>query len=471
MPDAVGARSPRPDLRTRIARYLAPAAFATPITTRVDDAPGWAPLGTQLDRDWAELYQLQTDALTAWRSNPLARGIVNLQTNFVVGDGIRLSAKYKPLNAFISRFWEEPRNHMAMRLPDMCDELTRSGELFPALHRDPAGMSYIRFVPASQVDELRWQPGDYETELEYHERTTDLAGRWWTAPAHPNARHADSILLHYAVNKVIGCTRGESDLAPIVTWLKRYSGWLEDRARLNWAARVFLWFVTVPTNQIEAKRAQYRATPEPGSVIVKDAAEQWEMQTPNLQGRDAASDGRQIRYMIAAGSGVPLHMLGEGENTNLATAQAMQIPTMRQYRRRQLYFSYILADITAQAFNHWAATNHASRQVVSYTDITAQMPELDLSDNGALAAAGRDIVQMLAALRDELRESGIEPPDALNEKTFELAFRFAGEILTPEEIKALLDGPKVKVAPQPQPQPQPGAADPPRSRSEDYSAV
>ena len=36
-------------------------------------------------------------------------------------------------------------------------------------------------------------------------------------------------MLHYPVNQVIGCTRGESDLASIMVWLRRYSGWLEDR--------------------------------------------------------------------------------------------------------------------------------------------------------------------------------------------------------------------------------------------------
>jgi hypothetical protein len=436
------------DLRTRLARYLAPHAFAAPITVRVDDGPGWAPLGTQLDRDWAELYQLQTDALLAWRTNPLARRIIDLGTDYVVGDGITLASDYRPLQSFINAFWNHPNNQLDLRLPEMAAELARAGELFPALHHDPAGMSYVRFIPASEIDRIEWQPGDYETELQYHQRTPNLEGHWWTAPAHPDARKSSSLLLHYAINRPIGCTRGESDLASIMVWLRRYSGWLEDRARLNWAARVFLWFVTVPTNQIADKRTQYASTPEPGSVIVKDAGETWEMQTPNLQGRDAASDGRQLRYMIGAGSGIPLHMLGEGENTNLATAQAMQGPVMRQYRRRQLYFCHILKDITVTAYNHWIEFPAASRKRATHEMLKANAPEIDEEDNAALAVAARDIVAMLAALRNELRLSGIEPPEALNQKTMELAFRFAGEILTPDEIKALLAG-KPYTPPQP----------------------
>jgi hypothetical protein len=40
-------------------------------------------------------------------------------------------------------------------------------------------------------------------------------------------------MLHYAVNRPVGAVRGESDLAPILPWLRRYNRWLEDRVRLN----------------------------------------------------------------------------------------------------------------------------------------------------------------------------------------------------------------------------------------------
>ena len=103
-----------------------------------------------------------------------------LQTNFVVADGITLSSRYKELDRFIEHFWQHPENRMRLRLPDLCDELTRAGELFPVLHVDPAGMSIFRTVPASQIDRLEWQPGDYEHETRYHE-TDRLDGQWWPA--------------------------------------------------------------------------------------------------------------------------------------------------------------------------------------------------------------------------------------------------------------------------------------------------
>ena len=436
--------------RLRIARLIAGphAAALGSVTVRVDDSPGWARYGTLLDRDWSELYQNQTDALAAWRTNPLARRIVSLSTDYVVGAGITLDSNYEPLARFIRKFWSA--NQMDLRLPEMCDELTRVGELFPVLSFDPAGMSLIRFKPASTIDRLEWQPGDYESETKYHEITDAIEGRWWYAPGNSLPPDATQVMLHHAVNRPIGCTRGEGDLAPILVWLKRYSGWLEDRVRLNWAARSFLYDVTVPANKVDAKAQQYARPPEPGSVIVHDDSEKWQLHTPNLQARDASPDGRAIRYMVGAGAGVPLHMLGEGENTNLATATAMQNPTFRQYARRQRYFCFLLRDLVVVAYEHWR-TLHRRYRAATREMITATTPEISKDDNAALATAGREIVQMLATLRDELRTANIEPTDELNRRTVELAFRFAGEILTTDEINAILGTPFVD-APTPDPE-------------------
>ena len=427
-------------IRLRIARLIAGPHALGSVSVRVDDSPGWSRYGTLLDRDWSELYKDQTDALTAWRTNPLAKRIIALTTDYVVSDGITLDSVYNPLSAFIRKFWTA--NQMDLRLPEMCNELTRAGELFPVLSFDPAGMSLIRFKPASSIDRLEWAPEDYETELRYHEVTDGSAGRWWHAPRATD--DGSQVMLHYAVNRPIGCTRGESDLTPILVWLRRYSGWLEDRVRLNWAARAFLYNVTVPSAKVDAKAHQYARPPEPGSVIVHDEGEKWEMLTPSLNANDASADGRAIRYMVGAGAGVPLHMLAEGENTNLATATAMQEPTFRQYSRRQLYFCYVLRDIIIHAYEHHRrhTGEHRSR-AATHDMITASVPEISKADNSALAAAGRSIVGMLADLRNELRASGIGPSDDLNRRTVELAFRFAGEILDAEEIAAILAGPRV----------------------------
>ncbi len=65
---------------------------------------------------------------------------------------------------------------MALRQYALCEELSRSGELFLTLHMNPVdGMSYVGALPASSIDRVATAPGDYEHEVSYHEAVA--AGR------------------------------------------------------------------------------------------------------------------------------------------------------------------------------------------------------------------------------------------------------------------------------------------------------
>ncbi len=139
------------------------------------------------------------------------------------------------------------------------DELSRSGDLFLALFRNPAdGMSYVRAVPKSEIVELVTAENDWERELSYVVRSGGVGGDGplgtltFLSPDHPDAAAADAVMVHYSINRPVGALLGESELASILPALRWYGRMLEDRVRLNWAARAFLWFVTVPTGRVNA---------------------------------------------------------------------------------------------------------------------------------------------------------------------------------------------------------------------------
>ena len=252
--------------------------------------------GGPLDRSWDELSQQFTDVLEAWRKNPLARRIIGLTSSYVVGDGITITSTYGPLKRYLAAWWSDPQNLLDLRLVPWSDELARAGELFVTLHFNRAdGLSYVRLIPASVIDRITWAAGDYETETSYHEMVGledadyGKGGRTWYVPAGLDVDKADEagrykpMMLHFAVNRPVGCVRGDSDLSSILPWLKRYSRWLEDRVRLNAAVRAFLWIVKVPHAEIAAWRAELVAPPEAGSVQVIDKdTEDWQAVAPTL---------------------------------------------------------------------------------------------------------------------------------------------------------------------------------------------
>jgi hypothetical protein len=323
---------------------------------RVVDDRWWAQLGGSAapqDRAWHDLQGDLAGALEAWRANPLAFRIVSLTTDFVVGEGLLVRSRLPRVQEFLDRFWTHRLNRIPLRLERWCDELTRSGELFLVLSTNPAdGMSYVREVPAARIDRIDTDPADLERELRYHELDGTLEGRWWPGPGAEDALTTPQLMLHYSINRPVGALRGQGDLAPILPWLRRYKEWLEDRARINRFKGAFLWQVTVRNagpGVLERKRAQYMRPPAPGSVIITDESEEWRAVHPAIEAADASPDGRAMRLMVAAGAGIPLHFLAEGESANRATAREMGAPTFRHYDHRRREFGAMLVDLSAWA--------------------------------------------------------------------------------------------------------------------------
>lgn len=387
-----------------------------------------------LDRDWHEHRENLDDALEAWRVNPLARRIVSLCTDYVIGSGIRVKADSEQVQHLVDEFWK--LNQMERRVYSWCDELTRSGELFVVLRTDQvSGASFVRAIAASQISQVVTDKDDLERELRYGEIVKgEFEPRWW--PSAVGEPSAEQVMLHYAINRPVGCVRGDGDLTPILPWLKRYKDWLENRVRLNKYKTAFLWDVTVTARPgrgdvVRKKRMRYKTAPEPGSIVVHDDGEQWNAVSPKLEAWDAKEDGKAIRLAIAAGAGIPLHFLAEGESATKATAQEMGDPTYRHYLGRQLYFGWLVRDLLATAL---ARAKAAGRGVGSY-ELACQFPDVTKADNMEMAQSA---LMICRALDTMARWEWIDKRSAI-----EIAMKFAGELVDVEQLFKRLetDGP------------------------------
>jgi len=408
---------------------------ALAVRSQVRDDSGWetisrAGTGPQ-DRDWHEKFQDLEDALEAWRKNFLIRQVVRLTTAYVVGDGFEVRATHFWIMSFVRRFWNHEKNHIDDRLPAWCDELTRSGELFIVLFTNPIdGMSYVREIPASSITRVITDDNDYETEIGFEEQVINqVETRAWRSKH--TAINGEPILLHYKINRVIGATRGESDVSPILPWAKRYSKWLRGRVELNDLRRkMSAVVITVADNLVKKKEADYRENPPTdGAVVVKGRGENIEFPSANIRGIDASPDGRAIRLAIAAGGNIPLHFLGEGSSATQSTASEMGDPTHRHYRMRQKDFIAILKDVIKQAYRRKLAFV-GGREPADY-GLTIDAPDISRADNTELANAAKTIVEAFAIMK---AEGWVDDETAIR-----LSFKFAGEILSDEKIKEILN--------------------------------
>lgn len=419
-------------------------AVLASITTRVDDSPGWNQLagGGPSDRSWAGWYDDQRSALDAWRKSFLIRRIVTLHRSYVVAGGIEISSKHTQVNKFINQFWNHPKNKMAQRLGPMADELIRAGELFPILFINKLdGMSYIRFAPAFTIQEIETDKDDYEKELRYGQTPQDLdiKLKWWDSPENkPDI--TKPVMQHFTVNRPIGATRGESDLTPVLKWALRYSSWLKDRVRMNRIrTRQGILHIKVADDQVENKRKQYtKQNPLEAGILVTGMNEQAEMLNLNIRANDAAPDGKVLRLAVATGANTALHYMGEGEATNFASAKEMGEPTARFYTERQNQLVDMLKDIITLAYKRHQQFHKRTIPASWNNDLALQasVTETARADNLTLAKAARDIVEALA----EMKAHGwVDDHTAIR-----MAFKFAGEIISEDEINHILfqDEPK-----------------------------
>jgi len=395
------------------------------------------------DRYPYDREEVLRDALDAWRVNPLARRVVALTSQYVVGGGLEISSDHEPTHDFLQEWWNHPLNRMSVRAFEWCDELTRSGNLFPLLSTGPDGMTYLRAVPAANIQDIVTRPNDVEQPTGFLPKPTadDPDPAPWPAydpqNDHPtvgakqelSASPFPTVMLHYAINRPIGAMWGESDLAPITRWLSRYASWLEDRVRLNRFRFAFLYVVRglfpSAADRLERQAELNANPPNPGSILVADQTEEWDVIHPKLDTFEAERDGLTIKKMLAAGSGTPLHFLAEPEGSTRTTAEQAGGPTYRHYEQRQLFFTWLLESVARATVRRRALI---TGDVDPESNIRVTGGDISPRDNAALATAGTTMMGAAVGLRDR------EIID--DEELLRLCYKFTGEqIDVPEMIE------------------------------------
>jgi hypothetical protein len=398
------------------------------------------------DRHGYDRDEVLADVLEAWRVNPLARRIVGMMTQYVVGGGIGIEVNHDRTNNFIQEWWNHRLNRMPTRVYEWCDELSRAGELFLVISTDQGGMSYVRAIPAADIQDIETAENDLDQETIIIEKPTPdytnpkrnleglMEGRRWAVYDQDNDIPNEDgkfnpVMIHYSVNRPVGAKFGESDLAPMLRWLTRYASWLEDRARLNRYRNTFLFWVRArfssQAEKLERQAELNRNPPNPGSILVSDESEEWKAISPNLSSFEAAEDGLALKKMIAVGAGLPMHFLAEPESATRTTAESAGGPTFRHFQQRQEYFLWMLEDVARVVMRRrkfYDRLLHAEEAIkVTGNDISAR-------DNAALAAAASTIVGSFIALRNR----GLIDDQEL----MRMAYRFAGEVVDIEELLA-----------------------------------
>jgi hypothetical protein len=369
----------------------------------IDEDQGWRSLisGGMRELTWAQVIERLNNVTDYYRTNPIAFRLIQLQVDHVLGDGLVLKSADARVQAELDIWWDHPLNNLAVRQFEMLTGLAMDGEIFVTIHENPFDhTSYVRMVPAALMDRIETNPDDLQDELRYHQTAQPMTpdtlmrmpsalqaeGQWWD--------RAD--MKHFAVNRPVGVVRGQSDLAPLLPWLRRYRDWLTDRVRLNKFRTAYLWHVQLKGADRRAilnRQSELAVPPSPGSIIVSNENETWIAVQPDIKAADVNLDGLAIRLMIAAGAGVPLFWLAEAEHTARGTAAEMAAPTYAHYRQRQLYFGWLIRSLAVDAMHRRGLVD------VVIDDVEAEFPELVPSQALSVASAMAQLTESLVTAK------------------------------------------------------------------------
>jgi hypothetical protein len=314
--------------------------FDVPHRSAAYDAPVAMPTEDPLQEwNFETRKAVLTNCHAAFHRNPLAKQAVQLTRQFAVGRGHTVVCRNQDVQKVIDDFRANPENAIEELDKTLLQDLQVDGEIFLRKVPDGRGSGVIVPIPPWHILEIDTDPNFFRRVYRYR--------LYYSTETHSTLQFGGQIvdewipaedILHVAINRHSYELRGRPDLFVVLPWLRAYKEWLENRARQNMWRGALLWDVSISgatPGQVSAAASRYAKPPTPGSIVVHSDREVWDAKTNPVGASDAAEDGRQIKLMAAVGMGLPEYMLSDGENANLASATAQELPALWKFTDAQ----------------------------------------------------------------------------------------------------------------------------------------
>lgn len=403
--------------------------------------------GNQAAANWRRLTQSSADlspltherqqqmALYLSDRNPLAKGVIDLITAFVVGEGFSVTSKDEDVQESIDRFWDDGQNDMPSRVEDLTRELAIYGEqIVLAFVNEASGRvalvsadprTVTKVVPhplasdrpfavcfngANGANEDRW----VKIIAEDDEPASSTFGRLVGQASGDTLRIGDEAKPFYqppgaeggtylagcffvAVNKPRSAMRGRSDLLPVADFVDLYDRLIFDEAERMSFLRAFVWDVKVTgadETQLRAKAAA-EPPPKPGSVKYHNESEEWEAKSPDLNSDDSQNTADLILSLVATGVGLPKVWLNGLMDANRATAQETADPALKRLVARQRIVRRTIEHMVRFALDCAEEAGSLKPANDARHQFTVTVPEMSAKD---LERAGRSFHSVVQAL-------------------------------------------------------------------------
>ena len=350
---------------------------------------GWERIGGEGSREFSResIRKVADWALYHYLKNPLTNHGVEVNANYVFGQGVTITGESEQMDKLWRLFWEHPYNRMQLSSPPALAQkeidFQIEGNLFFALFTSKVnGAVRVRSMPPNEIMDVVNNPEDSQEPWYYLRRWRQpvvgsdglsVTGEQERTALYPAWLHRpkpmppalgkvpivwDAPVYHRKVGGTSHWKFGLSEIYSALDWAKATKKAMEDYATVRSNLARFASTLTTkggPKGVAAAKAklgtkigstgGETNPAAVTGSTLI--AAEGWKYDILKTAGAQASpEEARYLFVLTAAGHGLPFSILtGDADKSNLATAKSLDRPTELKMRMRQILWATIFRDL------------------------------------------------------------------------------------------------------------------------------
>lgn len=301
-------------------------------------------------------------ATQLYSQNPLAHRLIEVISDFCVGNEISWETLDEDLSKLLDAFWTHPRNALDQTQHQKVSEFLLYGEqCYPVFVNPETGLVQLGSIHPSFIKQTVLDPDHYSfiigVEVQNSPtKTTTYRTIYSEDPEeflNDNALEMrskmDGDCFYFAINALslpmiangIGDRayqhRGRSEILPLMDRL----GMLDDLNYLNLdRAQIglgMIYDVTVTQGSPRdiQKVADDFGMPQGPAVRAHDEKTNIDIKSPSLGATETEKLFKMIQDEILGGMGIPSQWFGDSGNANRASAMSMELPTLKRLQARQ----------------------------------------------------------------------------------------------------------------------------------------
>ena len=356
--------------------------------------------------------------------NPMASRMIEIMRDFCIGNELKVTVKimkeYRNGEAVDTergegqqiwdRFACDPYNRFDTEFDQFVLDLLLSGELLmPVTVNEVNGFVRYGYCDSKLITGLKLEKSGRDVDTVEVAIDDSIAKKTYKCIRYDvegNSETEGKLVgdaFYFRINHVGSQNRGHSELIQSLDWIDGLDQFLFNSLEGSALRNAFFYDMLVQGASEDDLRKLDTTPPKSGTVKAHNEKVTWEAVSPDLKANDTSETARLFKNFILAGKGYPEHWFSDGGNTNLATAENMNIPTMRMLKKKQDVIMNIIkqmADFVLQCAVD-AQQDNIKLAEDEYFDVQVNSFDFERKDAAVVGAAFVQVVQALVAAKSQ----------------------------------------------------------------------